>query len=366
MDDDELSRVMTHGLRRRADDVDVTGVGAAPDHARSTARRRRHTRLGVVAAVAALIVVPVAYVAAHDPVESGDRRGPATSVDAIPNDWRVESYRGVELRVPPDWGWGGVPSEEHGELLFCGTGAFAVPSGKPDPDGAQDVPYVGRAGFGMTDLCQMGRDLASSPPFVWLGSPLEPGSSTVAGLPVETVDVGGTRVSVGDDDVRERDRILATIDRIQGQDANGCEPRLQQTAVGLTGDAMTVSDVSLCVHHVDTEAGDGFLSFSTVVGGAQAQQIFDAIRDTPTAQVACPATGKDPPAPYDVVKMTFRTDEGPVPVTARIEPGCGGYDGHRFLSPENVRPWATGGVALYISAGQLDPSIGRFFHPIPG
>jgi hypothetical protein len=362
MPDDDLERMLTQSLRTMSEDADPATTGDLAERARGTTRTRSRNRRGVAVAVAAVIVAPIVYVAAQNPIDnSRGTNGPAVS--GVPSDWRVESYGDVELRVPPSWGWGGVPTMDHDNLLFCGTGAFAVPSGKPDPDGVDGVPYVGRAGFGMTDLCQLERDVTATSPFVWFGSPLEPGASTVTGIPVETVEVeGGLRVSVGDSDDAERAQILSTVEQIRGQDGNGCQPQRPESPVVGLPDVESVSAMKLCVYHADGEASDELLSFSTRVEGSRAEQIYAAIRDTPTSGGDCIFRK----GAYDVVTMAFRTDAGPVHVTASLAPGCTGYDSRRPLTPENVGPWATGGVALYISAGQLDPSIGQFFHPVPG
>ena len=286
MPDDDLERMLTQSLRTMSEDADPTTTGDLAERARGTTRTRRRKRRGVAVAVAAVIVAPIVYVAVQNPTDNS-RGTNAPAVSGVPSDWRVESYGDVELRVPPSWGWGGVPTVDHDNLLFCGTGAFAVPSGKPDPDGVEGVPYVGRAGFGMTDLCQLERDVTGTSPFVWFDSPLEPGSSTVTGIPVETIEVAGTRVSVGDQDADRQAQILSTVEQIRGQDGNGCQPQRPESPAAGLPDVKSVSAVKLCVYHADGEASDELLSFSTRVEGSPAEQIYAAIRDTPTSGEDC-------------------------------------------------------------------------------
>ena len=363
MPDDDLEHMLTQSLRTMSEDADPTTTGDLAERARGTTRTRRRNRRAVAVAVAAVIVAPIVYVAVQNPTDNS-RGTNAPAVSGVPSDWRVESYGDVELRVPPSWGWAGVPTVDHDNLLFCGTGAFAVPSGKPDPDGVEGVPYVGRAGFGMTDLCQLERDVTASSPFVWFDSPLEPGSSTVTGIPVETIEVAGTRVSVGDQDADRQAQILSTVEQSESSDGNGCVAAPPEDLKGSTIPATTeVNRVELCVYH-QPEKGEPFFSFSSQVGHPRAQEIFDAIQRTTIPDGnGCPLILH---RPSDLVQMRFHTSDGVVIVNASISPSCSGYNGSRPLTPENVRPWSTGGVALYISAGQLDPSIGQFFHPVPG
>ena len=44
----------------------------------------------------------------------------------MPADWRYESYDGVQVRVPPDWGWGGAPIGTGADETSCGTDAVGI------------------------------------------------------------------------------------------------------------------------------------------------------------------------------------------------------------------------------------------------
>src|SRR4051794_27114468 len=97
-----------------------------------TAREpRRHRRAVRAAALAVLVLVGgVAYVAHQSRTPAGVVGYP--SVDA-PQSWRTESYAGVQVQVPADWGWGGAPLRMdifHGKdsLGSCGSATAAVQS----------------------------------------------------------------------------------------------------------------------------------------------------------------------------------------------------------------------------------------------
>lgn len=366
MDDDELARVMTRGLQQRGSEVEPAAVSGLVGRARSRARRRRRTRVGVVGAVAAVIVAPIAYLGLTSPAGEdhrvADRRGtdPA-QVPPAPDDWRVESFHDVEVNVPADWGWGGVPSPQSGDLLYCGDGAFALP-GKTGDAGGAAVPYVGRADFGMTDLCIQGSDTSPVSPFVWLGSPLEVGAADIGGVPTRTVQAGSVRVTVGDADDVESQQILSTVTALGDADANGCATIRAYEEDSPLGDVSGVTSVGICVY-LQQDPGAEFLAFSSRTRGDAAGQIFGAIRETPMA--TDPVCAEIPESPPGRVVMHFETAKGPVTVTAVMGGGCPGY-GSRPLTPDNVRPWASGALGLYISAGDLPADVARFFHPIPG
>ncbi len=172
MSDDRLEEAFRASLRERAGDV--TADGGIAEVARAGARRRQRIKVAVAGAAAVAVIAPVGVLAAlnrdggpsvtvADPApSSGHRRrsryrgraGPTErhACDGhgreVPANWRVESYDGVQLRVPPDWGWGGVPRPAGfgGGFSMCGDGAFAYPGphGETLFKESVDMPYVGR------------------------------------------------------------------------------------------------------------------------------------------------------------------------------------------------------------------------------
>ncbi len=122
MNDDELEQLMRTGLHRKANEV--ADHGRYAELARQGAHHRRHTRVGLVAAVAAAVLVGGVALAdlRGDEPQATQSAGPTPSGETsqtgggstptVPADWRVESYGGVQLYVPPEWGWGGVPIDD--------------------------------------------------------------------------------------------------------------------------------------------------------------------------------------------------------------------------------------------------------------
>lgn len=385
MDDEQLERAMRDGLRRKAYEVEVGGGYAETAH--RGARRRGRVKVAGAALVAAAVIVPVAVIAQQSagtdtvatdgsssgaaPNASGWTAGPAP---AVPANWRVESYNGIQLRVPPDWGWGGTPSHLPGSdgLGFCGPGAFAYPG----EDGVThfkeevDMPYVGRAGYSMTDIC-LGHWVASPRhPWVWLGAQIDVGTEELSnGFAQQTVEVGGVHVTVGDDDPEEMATILGSLEAVD-VDANGCEVEtdLSGSPQGLGG-INGVRSVSVCVYrHLDDESV--MLGYSTTLAGEPAQHTFDVIEQTPAGVIDC----GDPQdsLPLDDVILRFRGRGGDVDVLARLGGHlgtCGGYytgPEARLFTRANVEPWVVDAVGLYVSGGMVGNALSGIFRPMPG
>lgn len=200
MRDEDLETLVRDALAGRADDADVTAPVLA--RARRVAAARRRTRWAVGAAAAAVVAVVggVAVVTA-----GGDRGGeprPAesdTTAPVGPEEWRAESYGGVTVRVPADWGYGGAPIVDAEGAGICGPGA--APG------------YVGRPIL-MSDACTGYPELwEPRTPYVWLGADIDPGVLRLAdGYVQETVRApSGTTVTVGSDDPSLRSAVLASI-----------------------------------------------------------------------------------------------------------------------------------------------------------
>ena len=130
-------------------------------------------------------------------VEVGQHRsaGPAvdsTSTGGVPDDWRYESYEGVQVRVPSDWGWGGAPMGSGDQLSLCGDQRAAV---VPNIDGLRltdHSPFVGRPVM-MSDACQVRRrrpEPGRQAPAVWFGSPMPVGTDTSGDQVAQTLAVG--------------------------------------------------------------------------------------------------------------------------------------------------------------------------------
>ena len=114
--------------------------------------------------------------------------------------WRWESYGGVEVSVPADWGWGVAPTSmsfEPGEQYLCGgPGALVDSEGRHRGNPVETLPWVGRPNMA-SDLCLRSSFPDAKASYVWLGAAIEPGTVDVGnGYTQETVDVAGTTLTV--------------------------------------------------------------------------------------------------------------------------------------------------------------------------
>ena len=118
-------------------------------------------------------VVAVAGVTAV--VQSGDGPGPsddhtATEPTFAPvTEWRPESWHGLTVDVPADWGWGTAPIKLAGDeqQLLCGG------------PGENAGPWVGRP-IMLSDACQGAPFQQPEASYVWLGAEVEPVPRTSA------------------------------------------------------------------------------------------------------------------------------------------------------------------------------------------
>ncbi len=363
MNDEELEQMMRSGLHTKAGEVEVGSEHAAL--ARAGARTRRHTRVGLVASATAAVIV-TSVVVANQVVQD---RGTAPVAGPGPTqtgaNWRVESYGGVQLRVPPDWGWGGTPIRDvQGDqrVYECGTGAFARPGadGQTVFNEGMNVPYVGRTGYYMTDVCQP--VLPPSQPYVWFGAPIKVGTERPGGDFVqETVEVHGVRVTVGDDDPEELATIMGSLQAVD-VDANGCASAVPKPSDGMA--SMSVESVSVCTY-LREEGKDAVLGYSTSITGAAAQEVLDRIEAMPAGQLDCV---RDLFPTRDTVVLRFHGQGEDTDVLARLD-GCGGYytgEGTRLYTKANVTPWLVDGVGLYVSGGQVGNALSGFYDRFGG
>ena len=210
------------------------------------------------------------------------RRDPASAwlptPPTVPDDWRTESYAGIQVKVPETWAWGGAPFDaawEPGErLLDCGATAFVVPGSRDYENAPPGTPYVGRPVM-LTDACALfdpERPAEPSAPYAWLGAPIPVGTVNFDnGYVMETVRVGDSTVSVATRDVDLRRQIIGTA-RAVDVDDNGCQTRLAgpPTVGSVLVEGMgKVSETSVCVY-VRTDYTDDapiMLVYSHVIDG---------------------------------------------------------------------------------------------------
>ncbi|WP_109507610.1 hypothetical protein [Nocardioides speluncae] len=287
MREEKVEQMVRESLERHAHEADVDVPVA--DRARAAAGRTPSAgRLLLVAAAVAAIAVGGVAIAQTG---GGDGGGPAqptksnapVAVD-VPADWRTEAWRGVEVKVPPTWGWGGAPVED-GTLLDCGIGSARAASDLGRPSAA----YVGRPVY-LTDACTT-IDAANRPapaaPYVWLGAPLEPGTVKLSGYTEETVEVGGTTVTVATDDAELRAQILGSARPIPADAA--CAPELDAppTASGVGDEGLGPPlGMTVCTYRED----DGRLRLATTAefDAEATERLLRAVHRAPHARCTAP------------------------------------------------------------------------------
>lgn len=280
---------------------------------------------------------------------------------AVPSDWRVESYAGVEVRVPVTWGFGGSPvrsdSFDGRHLGGCGANEAAVLSSADHAAYASSVtPFVGRPAV-MTSRCvPWGSDgIMPRTEAVWFASPLAVGVKDVGSQVAETRAVGGQKVTVFASDSALRRKILGTA-TVVSVDGNGCPTRaVQQPTRGPEG--LEPSSMSVCVYSEDP--GTPVLMWSGHTTEPAARSYADAVtRAAPVG--ACPGL------PHGRWLALGLHGQGGTRWDV-VDLGCGaivGAGGSVALTVETVQQWGLDGVGAYapVPAG-LPPSVAQYFHP---
>ncbi|TDV56607.1 hypothetical protein [Actinophytocola oryzae] len=323
--DDAMTDTLTSAFRRHAGQAPP--VDGLPEKVVVLARRRR--RLRVTVAVAAIVVaaasIPVAFVASvRDTVPTATRPHPA---------WRWESYRGIEVQVPPDWGYG-VP----GRSWCAGT-----ERGAPRP-GA-----VGRPGPVQDVRC-----MPDYPPVDQRENWLVFGGNEAgvhrydAGWVEETRRLHGGSVTVFTDDAALRRAILGSVRPIVGTDEHGCpvdhgvvgdQAGYRPTDGGLPRPE-TVESVSVCRYTLTSGSAFPLLSSGRLTGEA-AGRVVAAIRSAPESDVTVAGDGAE------IAVLRLHTDDDrtrEVVVRYSDSTGNGFDDGttRRELTADAIRPLLTG------------------------
>jgi hypothetical protein len=354
-DDPELECLVRASLDTHAGEVDTAvPVGA---RARAGVRRRRTGRLAVGAAVAAVAAVAVTAVLVERDVPTGSEDTPAVSGPATPgvsvaDGWRREYWHGVHVDVPAAWGWGTAPVrtgvDNDDRLYLCGgPGAMRTPAGGQSVNPDDAVAYVGRP-IMLSDLC-IGGDSLENPktPYVWLGADLPPGISDVGdGYTQVTVEVAGTTVTVGSDDVDRRKQILASVA------AGGpCAPSLDAPPVVAGDDA---DPGTVCAYRPESD-GTYSLVYGAVLDASVVARTEQLVASSPVLTGDCLS-----PEGGEWVSLAAGGRGFVVDLTC---PAITDPDGnmHR-LTPAMVRPWAVGGLpaTVYGPYGGKGASFGSF------
>jgi hypothetical protein len=353
-DDTQLEQEFRDGLRRAAERAEV-GVPLA-ERAHAGARTRRRRRWAVVGAVA--VVVAVAGVTAV--VQTGDGPGSsgrhtATQPTFAPvTDWRPETWHGLTVDVPADWGWGTAPIRLSGDdqAHFCGSpGAYVVVGGRHPEPATSDTPWVGRPVM-LSDAC--GADLGGDPPaapYVWLGADVEPGTVDLGdGYTQETVEAFGTTLTVASQDPALRQHVLDSA-----RATTDCEARLpsRPAVVGMPIEGLDpVHSAQVCAYQ---EGDNGYdLVYAAALDEATAQRLYAGEGlGTKSEQEFCASKF------HEYVRITFSGKDamGTAELTADwvVDPGCQQVE----IGPGYVLPLKASGMAAFSRNGL--PAVLRSF-----
>lgn len=206
----DLEQRLTDTLTRHAEDApDVTGLAGA---ARRRARRRRSRRagvaLGLVLAVGAAGAVAAWPESERTPAADGANSA-TTAVDALGRASRWESWHGVTVKVPDDWGHGSLEG-------WCANGGTTAPRVEV-PGGV--VPAIGctpASAYGLTfQIVDAGGDYEW--PVVHQSGDAWPPDNAVGAR-----HVAGVLVTVAAPTADEAQAVLDSVQPIDGRDPNGC------------------------------------------------------------------------------------------------------------------------------------------------
>jgi hypothetical protein len=377
-DEDRLARIMRAGLHANADQAgDRLSRPVTSGHP-----PRTPWLLAVAAAVAVAVGVPLTFQALDGGGGGGggDRRDQVVTdpavPPAVPDDWRVESYGGIQVRVPPMWGWGGAwfhAPWEGDRVMDCGAVPHVVPGDPDDESAPEDSPYVGRP-LMMSDVCSIvGLPNAPERPApqadsVWIGAAVEPGTEDLGnGYVRETVRVreptqfGDGTVSVTSDDPALRRQILATAVAV-GVDAHGCrsDATWQEFPAGRIGD-LEATSLSVCLY--ETYQGETTLIWSDRRSADDARQYVDQVEATSDTYDPMRFCTDQPDGQWLAVGAVAA--DGETAWTAVTMGGCAQILWHYQaegdpesvaaspVNPETVAPWATPAVRAYV-VGPVD------------
>lgn len=369
MDDRDLEQLLRGGLAAHAEEAGTTAP--VVDRVRADVGRRRRTRWSAVAAAAAVAVIAggtsvVALGGGDEPDRDADLPPAADSQGAADGEWRTEYWADVAVDVPADWGYGGAPHKTGGSTLACWPTAMVDATGQRVEDRRPSLGWVGRP-IVVTDVCELypwiehSSQLEPAAPYVWLGAEVEPGIVEYDnGYVQETVEVGGTTVTVGTRDDALRERILSS--------ARGGETCTANVAQIPRGDYATTTEgrgellhAEVCAYRRDDE-GDYWLSYVRELAPEIAEATYGAAEAAPRATVDCDYD----PFEFVVVQATYDDPFGSEDLhrTAVYTMGCGGSVdiGDRFpahtMTPESVEPWATSGIPAVV----VGPSDARWVY----
>jgi hypothetical protein len=337
-------------------------------------RRRRLRRTGLVSAIVVIgAVVPLAVVLKPGS-ERNEKPASTTVTDERPfkgvdtSDWRVESYRGVELSVPRFWSWGATPpsrTKPCGPFFDARTDAFR--------HAMFDVGYVGRPdAVAWWQVCR-NPPVEPHTPYVWFDSPLSVGSEMVSSSATlvmrrTTVIVNGIRVTVADNNSGERAAILGTV-RTVAVDSNGCPTGYVTSGRPLL--ARGADQPQAAFSKIGVAQGASVCLYGYQRLGSAAEPVLVASLQL-TARVAhraqlelasTPRLSKVPLAGCLGSKVVIRFRGEHRDALVETEP-CSGYintgEDTRRMTKANTAPWLVGAVRSWLKGNDPRGVISRF------
>jgi len=314
-------------------------------------------------AVAALIPLVLAISACARPSlgspETAPSGSPAVQEDSLPPGWRWESYGGVEVGVPGNWGWGG--------------GTQRLTQWCVDARNRITEPIVGRPSGSTLVLCPAGNPdpgtlIANTGSVVAFELATEPPGLSQQGDQT-AVRIDGVEVIVNAP-VELRRQIVETIRPVTDVDSYGCptthpistkaqhRPARPVEVTALT-DVSTVSACKFPLGEDPSVTHPGLIS-SLRLDGSAAEQAIREIAKAP------PGGGPDNPDQClpsytygeDVIVLFVRSAAGRSEVVLRYS-GCGhnGFDDGiavRSLTPKAVAPFIAGPNKVNVLTGGPD------------
>ncbi|WP_340290835.1 hypothetical protein [Aquipuribacter hungaricus] len=273
--------------------------------------------------------------------------------------WRWESFGGIELQVPKEWGNG--TSGVAGYGAWCADRGGGAPSPGVNRGPLALMPAIACPEDRPADSYAAGVDLGTFPPFA---------RRELAGSwAVEAVEVAGVSVAVTSDDPEQMAQVTASVRPVQdGIDVHGCpvdselrqegsRPVARSGPPGVPGPAEVVA-VSACRYLLpgSTEDLPHPLLASTLLQGADAAALIEEVVAAP------PGSGPD-----DDSSCAASTRLGEELVVLRVDDGTGvdevhevvvrysGCGGHGVDDGTTARR-LTGGLLQQLFVGPLAPT----------
>ncbi len=250
--------------------------GLAEAAGRRLARRRRRRTTGAVAAVVLVaLAVPLAMSLSGGGGDGGPPPPIATETPGVvvPDGWRVETWRDLEVQVPESWQYGALSAWcLGGPERPGGPGIAERPGGTVPAIGC--MPPSNGYGVQFFDPTTDTRNWVYRPGAIWQ---YQAGDVTVypegSWLGYEVQGSGGVLVVAPDR--ATADQILDSARQVEGLDSNGCAPR---------DDAMVaVSAPGGIFFAVCRYGADGWLQQSERLSSADSARALEALTSAPVA-----------------------------------------------------------------------------------